>query len=79
VPEYEVVLVPSPGYGLDPTGSWKPYDSEFELEKGDVITIHADTRIYRGGPMILQARVTVVENEPPKITVQSLGAPISNS
>jgi hypothetical protein len=79
VPEYEVVLVPTPGSASGPQGSWKPYESEFELERGDVLTIHADTQIYRGGPMILQVRVTVVENDPPRVMVEALGPPLSNS
>jgi hypothetical protein len=77
VPEYEVVLVPSPGSAPDPLGSWKPYDAAYELEPGDVLTIQADTRVRPPG--IQQVRVTAVEDQPLKITVAPIGAPISQS
>jgi hypothetical protein len=77
VPDYEVVLVPSPGFGPDPHGSWKPYDAAYELEPGDVLTIQADTRVRP--PAILQVRVTAVEDLPLRITVAPIGTPISQS
>jgi hypothetical protein len=77
VPEYEVVLVASPGSEGDPPGSWKPYSAAYELEPGDVITIEADTGVRP--PAILQARVTNVEAQPPRITVEPIGTPISAS
>jgi hypothetical protein len=77
VPEYEVVLVPSPGSAPDPTGSWKPYNAAYELEQGDVITIEADTRVRP--PAILQTRVTGVEHQPLRVTVEPIGPLISES
>jgi hypothetical protein len=77
VPEYEVVLVPSPGSVPDPPGSWRLYSAAYELEPGDVLTIHADTRVRP--PAILQVRVTAVDDQPLKITVEPIGPPIGQS
>jgi hypothetical protein len=77
VPEYEVVLAPSPGSAPDPPGSWRPYSAAYELEPGDVLTIQADTNVR--ARTILQVRVTAVEDQPPRITVEQIGTPISAS
>jgi hypothetical protein len=77
VPEYEVVLAPSAGSPPDPPGSWKPYSAAYELEPGDVLTIEADTNVR--APAIQQVRVTVVEDQPTRITVEPIGTPISAS
>jgi hypothetical protein len=55
------------------------FNAKFGLEPGDVITIEAASRVHPGAPMILQARVTLVQEEPLRVTVQPLGAPISAS
>jgi hypothetical protein len=58
----------------DPTGWWKPYGAAYELEPGDVVTIEADTNVR--AKAFLRVRVTVVEERPPRITVEPIGAPV---
>ena len=77
MPEYDVVLVPAPGSAPDPAGSWKRYSSAYELEPGDVLTIEADTQVR--ARTILQVRVTAVEDQPPRITVEPIGGPLSEN
>jgi hypothetical protein len=77
VPEYQVILALPPGSAPDPPGSWKPYGAAYELEPGDVLTIQADTGVRP--PAIQQVRVTAVEDQPPRITVEPIGTPISAS
>jgi hypothetical protein len=54
-----------------------PASVAYEVEPGDVLTIEPDTNVR--SRTILQARVTAVEDQPPRITVEQLGAPISAS
>jgi hypothetical protein len=72
VPEYKVNLIPRDAFALNPTGSWKPYESETEPKAGDEITIEAETRTSEFAPTALRVRITVVEADTPTITVEPI-------